>query len=333
MPQAAASAKPLHIFKPGQWTTMAGEQIEFAEADLQATAAAYDPKVSKAPLVIGHPTTDKPAQGWARALQASPRGLFALADQVDPAFAESVNSGRYGTISAKFYRPTDASNPKPGVWYLRHIGFLGAQPPGVKGLDEPEFAEDAEDGEGVCFQEGMAFEPPPAAPLSHQPPQESAVTEEEAARLREENAEQARQLTELRERDAQRQAAQVLAGNAAFAETLVSEARIPTAWKDGVAAIGAHLQTAPPEVAFGEGDEKMSLHALWQDFLRALPKQVEFGEQATRERAAEAAANDEVQYAEGSDPERIAQDKAIRAYAKKHGMSYAAAANQVMRGK
>lgn len=42
----------------------------------------------------------------------------------------------------------------PGVWYLRHIGFLGEHPPGVKGLDDPEFAE--ADG-CVCFQEGVAF--------------------------------------------------------------------------------------------------------------------------------------------------------------------------------
>lgn len=33
----------------------------------------------------------------------------------------------------------------PGVYYLRHIGFLGAQAPAVKGLRNPEFA-DAEEG-------------------------------------------------------------------------------------------------------------------------------------------------------------------------------------------
>ena len=116
MPQAAVTPKPLHIFKPGRWTTAAGEVIEFSQADIQATAQAYDPKKSKAPLVIGHPKIDQPAKGWTVALSASERGLFAAADKVDPEFAEAVRAGSYGTVSAKFYRPTDANNPVPGVW-------------------------------------------------------------------------------------------------------------------------------------------------------------------------------------------------------------------------
>lgn len=153
---SAAPPKPVHIFKPGRWTTMAGETIEFSEADLRATAAAFSPTVSKAPIVIGHPATDDPAQGWVASLSATARGLFALPAQVDPAFAEAMNAGRYGTLSAKFYRPTDASNPVPGVWYLRHVGVLGAQNPAVKGLDSPAFAAADDDG-CVSFQEGVAF--------------------------------------------------------------------------------------------------------------------------------------------------------------------------------
>jgi hypothetical protein len=159
MPQAnpsntAVAPKLLHIFKPGKWTTMSGESIEFSAADVAATATAFDPRLGKAPLVIGHPATDDPAQGWADSLIANDRGLFAKPAQVDPAFAESVRAGRYGTVSAKFYRPTDLNNPKPGVWYLRHVGFLGAAAPGVKGLDDPSFAAG---DDCVCFQEGVAF--------------------------------------------------------------------------------------------------------------------------------------------------------------------------------
>ena len=156
MTKPAANAKPLHIFKPGRWTTMAGEIIEFSEADLKATAAAFSPAVSKAPIVIGHPATDDPAQGWVTSLKATPRGLFATPAQVDPAFAEAANAGRYGALSAKFYRPTDPNNPVPGVWYLKHVGVLGAQNPAVKGLDDPAFAS-AEDDGCVCFRESVAF--------------------------------------------------------------------------------------------------------------------------------------------------------------------------------
>ena len=155
MQQAAPAAKALHIFKPGRHITVAGEAIEFSEADIAATAAAYNPKIHKAPIVKGHPAIDAPAQGWAEALQANERGLYALPSKVDPAFAEEVRAGRWGAVSAKFYRPDAANNPVPGTWYLRHIGVLGAQPPGVKGLEAPEFAE--ADADSVCFAEGVAF--------------------------------------------------------------------------------------------------------------------------------------------------------------------------------
>lgn len=41
--------------------------------------------------------------------------------------------------------PYGPANPKPGAYYLRHVGFLGAQPPAVKGLAPVEFAESPED--------------------------------------------------------------------------------------------------------------------------------------------------------------------------------------------
>ena len=394
MPQTATAFKPLHIFKPGRWTTVAGETIEFGEADLAATAAAYNPKIHKAPIVKGHPALDAPAQGWADQLVIQARGLYAVPAKVDPAFAEEARTGRWGTVSAKFYRPDAANNPVPGVWYLRHIGVLGAHPPGVKGLDDPEFAEVANDDGCVCFAEGVAFGEwdgmtnanlwrnlrewllgkfgqedadkvlpgydvralelgaaedinaartaagAPAAfaetapPTPDQPPQESAVTEEEAARLREENAAQARQLAELKAADAQRTQAAVLAENTAFAESMAAEARIPAAMAPQVAAMGAQLQ-AQPDVEFGEGEAKRPLHVLFREFLQALPKQVEFGEQATRERAAGGASADDtpVEFAEGADPERVALDKRIRAHARDHKVDYATAAHAVMRAK
>lgn len=397
MPQAATASKPLHIFKPGRWTTVAGETIEFGEADLAATAAAYDPKIHKAPIVKGHPALDAPAQGWADQLVIQARGLYAVPAKVDPAFAEEARTGRWGTVSAKFYRPDAANNPVPGVWYLRHIGVLGAHPPGVKGLDDPEFAE-AEDG-CVCFAEGVAFgewdgmtnatlwrnlrewllakfgqqdadqvlpgydvralelgaaedinaardaagtpaafaegqAPTDATNTTDHPPQESAVTEQEAARLREENAAQARQLTELRAADAQRAQTAVLAENTAFAEGLAADTRIPKAWAPQVAAMGAQLQAAP-DVEFGEGEAKKPLHLLFRDFLQALPQQVAFGEQATRERAGNGgdngADNTPVEFAEGADPDRVALDKRIRAHAREHKVDYATAAHAVMR--
>lgn len=130
------------IFKPGTHIAMNGAEICFTEADLIASAAAYNPQLHEAPLVIGHPADNSPAWGWTKSLSFASPCLVAEAAQIDVAFAEMVNDGKYKKRSASFYPPDHAANPVPGVYYLRHIGFLGAQPPAVKGLKDVNFAEE-----------------------------------------------------------------------------------------------------------------------------------------------------------------------------------------------
>lgn len=137
--------KPLHIFKAGRRKAMCGLTLDFSESDLEASARAYDPARHEAPIVIGHPKHDAPAYGWVKSLAVDGDGLRAESQQVDAEFAELVTTGRYKKISASFYLPHAANNPVPGVYYLRHVGFLGAMAPAVKGLKQAEFA-DAEDG-------------------------------------------------------------------------------------------------------------------------------------------------------------------------------------------
>lgn len=136
--------KPIHIFRPGKHTAMSGTSFDFSESDLAATVSAYDPTLHEAPLVLGHPRHDAPAGGWVKSLTCAGHGLVAETQQVDAAFAELIAQGKYKKISASFYHPDAANNPVPGVYYLRHVGFLGAQPPSVKGLRPVELAEDEE---------------------------------------------------------------------------------------------------------------------------------------------------------------------------------------------
>jgi hypothetical protein len=143
--QNAAMNKQIQIFKPGKHTAMSGAALSFSETDLAATAKAYDPAKHEAPLVCGHPAHDDPAYGWVGSLSFADGALEADTTQVDTAFAEMVTKGSFKKISASFYSPDSPSNPVPGVYYLRHVGFLGAMPPAVKGLRNPSFA-DAEQG-------------------------------------------------------------------------------------------------------------------------------------------------------------------------------------------
>lgn len=133
--------KPIQIFKPGKHVAASGDSFNFSESDVAATIAAYDPETHEAPIVVGHPKHDLPAYGWVKSLAFADGALVAEGQQIDPAFAELVDTGRFKKISASFYHPDSPSNPVPGVYYLRHVGFLGAQPPAVKGLRNPEFNE------------------------------------------------------------------------------------------------------------------------------------------------------------------------------------------------
>ena len=146
-----AKTNPLHIFKPGRHTAMGGQTLAFTEADLAATCKAYDPALHEAPLVVGHPSHDLPAYGWVQSLQFSEGGIDATPAQVNTDFADMVAAGAFKKISAAFYEPNASQNPVPGVYYLRHVGFLGAQPPAIKGLRNAAFA----DGEAgvVTFSE------------------------------------------------------------------------------------------------------------------------------------------------------------------------------------
>lgn len=134
----------INIFRSGRHTAASGATLDFSEEALRSAAAAYDPSKHEAPIVVGHPKSNGPAYGWVQALSFQEPDLNATPAQVDPAFAEMVQAGRFKKVSASFYTPESPANPVPGVYYLRHVGFLGAQPPAIKGLKEAQFAEDEE---------------------------------------------------------------------------------------------------------------------------------------------------------------------------------------------
>lgn len=135
----------IEIFKPGKQKCMTGEVIDFTADMIRATVDAYDPAKHEAPLVIGHPKINEPAYGWVQSLSFSD-SLNVAPHQVDPAFAKIVNEGKYKKKSASFFAPDSPRNPVPGVYYLRHVGFLGAVPPAVQGLKDASFAADDEEG-------------------------------------------------------------------------------------------------------------------------------------------------------------------------------------------
>lgn len=340
----------IEIFRAGRHTDINGVERQFTDADLQGMASGYDPKLHEAPLVVGHPRTDDPAYGWVQGLKVTSGKLLAIPRQVQAAFGEAVQSGAYKKVSAAFYAPTDKHNPTPGQWYLRHVGFLGAMPPAIKGLEGAAFGEGdvLENAVVIEFAESPALaadaqdttasaEPSPAfSPAdTPQPPKEPAVTEAEAAALKAQNETLQRELDAARAREAAAAQAARTAEHTAFAEKLISEGRVPEADKARIVAVADAIDPASGEaVMFGEGSAQTTLYAQFQQFLQSLPAKVAFGEAASRERAPgseEAEDGERIEYAEGADPERIELDKRIRAHAKAKGVDYRTAALAVAR--
>ena len=143
--------RTIEIFRAGTHTAMEGQEISFSDEDIDSIAAAYNGYHRAgygAPLCLGHPASNGPAYGETAGLISKNGRLFALV-KPDNRLLDMVQSGLYKKVSAAFYRPGEARNPAgTGAWYLRHIGFLGAQPPAVKGLEQVEFMESAYP---VCF--------------------------------------------------------------------------------------------------------------------------------------------------------------------------------------
>lgn len=145
--------KRFEVFRAGRHTAMSGVEMDFTPDMLREAAAAYDPGLSEAPLVVGHPKGNGPAYGWAKSLHFNEETGCVEADphQVEPAFSDMVQGGRFKKRSASWYMPDHPRNPTPGKLYLRHIGFLGDTPPAIKGLKEVSFSE--EDGATVEFSD------------------------------------------------------------------------------------------------------------------------------------------------------------------------------------
>jgi hypothetical protein len=117
----------IQIFRAGTY----GEKGKFTEADLDRVVANYNPDLHEAPAVVGHPKDNLPAFGWTRQLKRDGQLLLAKFSQVNPAFEKAVDDGLYKKRSAAFYLDDQGR-----ITNLRHVGFLGAMPPDVKGLED-----------------------------------------------------------------------------------------------------------------------------------------------------------------------------------------------------
>ncbi len=121
--------KWIEIFRVGRHTDAAGNTREWTENDLQKIVDNYNPQEHEAPVVIGHPKDNAPAFAWVESMKLQGGKLYMKMKQVADEFADMLKNGRFKKRSIALY---------PDMT-LRHVGFLGATPPAVKGLKDIDF--------------------------------------------------------------------------------------------------------------------------------------------------------------------------------------------------
>jgi len=138
----------IEIFRGGKQIDSTGREHD-GDALISKAVASFDPSYHEPPIVVGHPKDNAPAFGWVQGLKQSGSRLLAKIRDVVPEFEAIAKQGLYKKRSASFY--PDGR--------LRHVGFLGAAPPAVKGLADLKF----DDGEAMVTFEFSASKEDKAA--------------------------------------------------------------------------------------------------------------------------------------------------------------------------
>lgn len=321
MTSAPASLPEIEIFRSGTFTSVQGDRLTFSAEDLHELRDSYDPALNPAPLVVGHPQLDAPAYGWCAALAINDAGvLVATPDRVEPAFAEMVEAGRFRRVSAELYPRDHPHNPTPGKLHLKHVGFLGAAAPAVKGLKPVAFGE-AGQGDFITVEHNMKDQ---FMTKDEHADRTAAFAEREASiksreeRLAEGEAELARQRDEV----AQARTATLHADHVSFAEGVVAAGKLaPFAKAELVHVLD---QVAQVKLAsFGEGDaarDPASIIKGWFDQARPI---VSFGEAAPADPAPARVASFAAPSGHVIDPVALeVHDKALQLQRAEPGLSY-----------
>lgn len=321
---AAALPDGIEIFRAGRHIDDAGGIHEFSQADIAGMVASYDPALREAPLTVGHPASNLPAYGWVASLNRTANGRLAMDTRaVEPQFAEMVREQRFPKRSASFYPPSHPNNPKPGGWYLRHVAFLGAQPPAIAGLKDIQFAE-ADNAGTVNFSEAPA--PTPTTP----PPQKDTMDKEMQAQLDAANkatadANAALQASQAATKEATAKLAsfaeaakvQRTAGHVSFAEGEVKAGRLlPKDQGAAVAVLDLLADSQPVEFSEGNTTQKVTPVEWLKGLIASAKPVVSFGEHAPGTGYQPGAGS-----AKGKTDAEI--DTAAKAYARQNKVSYA----------
>jgi hypothetical protein len=120
-------------FSAGTHTDSTGDTATWTKDDLQKIATTYNEKsaIQPAPVCIGHPLDNSPAFGWIKKAYVEGDKLKLKLHQLNKNFVDCLRNHAYKNRSISMY--DDGT--------IRHVAFLGAMQPAVKGLAPLQFNE------------------------------------------------------------------------------------------------------------------------------------------------------------------------------------------------
>ena len=335
----------LAIFKVGTHTATNGQPMIASAQMLQSVADSYQPDTHEAPAVIGHPKDNHPAYAWVESLSFDEGDgvLYANFNQVEPQFAQLIKDGRFKKRSASFYPPNHPSNPTSGTPYLRHVGFLGAQPPAIKGLKDFTDFGDVSDLPTYEFTElttdsttqnpnqkddpmGNQDEKDTTNNGTNPAAKDTKLTEQQATLAEKEKALAAKEaaITAREAAFAKREQDIAEADFSEFTDTLIKKGQLVPAEKDAVVSVMMDLDGADKTFDFAENgtvNKKTSVDVL-KGVLGRLVATVDFSERSSDD------PNHAHKPEHGINPDDAddALHKQILDYSEKHNVGYAEAA-------
>lgn len=262
--------KWIKIMTTGTHTDSAGREHHYTTAKLDKLASNYEARTEDAALVLGHPKNSDPAYGWLKQVRRFGEDLCAYVAQIPDTIRKAVDNKRYKYVSLSH---------TPDL-RIRHVGLLGAVPPGVKGLGEVSFAK----GEDLTTVDINFSEPVTPATEDDMDP---ALMEKRIKEL--EDRVKALESEVKTERDGKEKAEKELeTAKAEFAEAaaerrrvdlesrvdkLIADGRVLPAQKAEVLAFCEAMDDGT-EISFNEGDGKKTLV---DHYLTGLEKQPDNG--------------------------------------------------------
>lgn len=270
------------IFKAGKHVDSAGRERIWSVSDLDRMVDSYKPDYHEAPICIDHneaggPVVGGPAYGWVESLKREGELVLAKFRSVVPEFAEMVSKGLFKKRSVSIY--PDGS--------LRHVAWLGAKPPAIKGLADFTFNEDAADLEGIfAYSELPAdvnFQEVNTMPTIEELKAKLEASEAKVNVLQQENTGLTAQFSEIQAKTKKDKID-------AFIADGIQKGKILPAWKEkGLAEFMNALDSQEQEYQFNEASGKQTQLQFFQDFISSFSEHGLFKDMTGKKKDEEAA--------------------------------------------